>query len=97
MPDDNPAKKSFEAGAKAGREAIDRGSAATEQAARQGEQSYSFAAEGIHEFNAKLFDIAQTNTMAGLNFVAELSRAKWATEAFEIWSRHAQSHFAKAE
>ena len=29
-----------------------------------------------HEFNAKLLDIAQANTMAGLNFATELMRAK---------------------
>ena len=39
MPEDNPAKKSFEASAKTAREAMDRGSAAAEQAARQVEQS----------------------------------------------------------
>jgi hypothetical protein len=49
----------------------------------------------IREFNAKLLDIAQTNTMAGLNFAAELSRTKGPTEAFELWSRHVQSHLQR--
>ena len=39
MPEDNPARKSFEAGAKTAREAVD--SAAAEQATRQAEQSYA--------------------------------------------------------
>ena len=95
MPADNPARKSFEAGARTAREAMDKGTAVAEQATRQAQQSYSSAAEGIHEFNAKLLDIAQTNTMAGLNFVAELSRAKGPTEAFEVWSRHAQTHLQR--
>jgi hypothetical protein len=95
MPEDNPARKSFEAGARTAREATDRATAAAEQATKQAEQSYSSAAEGIREFNAKLLDIAQTNTMAGLNFAAELSRAKGPTEAFELWSRHTQSHLQR--
>ena len=95
MPEDNPARKSFESGARTAREALDRGTAATEQATKQAEQSYSSAVEGFREFNAKLLDIAQTNTMAGLNFAAELSRTKRATEAFELWSRHVQSHLQR--
>jgi hypothetical protein len=95
MPNDNPARKSGEAGARTTREALDRGTAATEQATKQAEQSYSSAADGIREFNAKLLDMAQTNTMAGLNFAAELSHAKGPTDAFEVWSRHAQSHLQR--
>src|SRR5262252_3183201 len=41
MPEDNPARKSIEAGAKTAREAVDRGTAAAEQATRQAEQSYA--------------------------------------------------------
>lgn len=95
MPEDNPAKKSFEAGARTAREAVDRGTAAAEQATRQAEQSYSSAAEGIRNFNAKLLDIAQANTTAGMNFVSELTRVKGPTEAFELWSRHAESHLQR--
>jgi hypothetical protein len=92
MADDNPSKRSFE---RTAREAMERGSAATEQAAKQAEQSYSSAAEGITEFNTKLLDIAQINTKAGLTFATELMQAKGPTEAFQVWSRHAQSHFQR--
>jgi hypothetical protein len=95
MPEDNSAKKSFEAGARTAREAVDRGTAAAEQATGQAEQSYSSAAEGIRNFNAKLLDIAQANAMAGMNFVSELTRVKGPTEAFELWSRHAESHLQR--
>jgi hypothetical protein len=64
MPENNPARKSFEAGARTAREAADRGTAAAEQPARQAEQSYASIADGIRKFNAKLLDIAQANTMA---------------------------------
>jgi hypothetical protein len=95
MPENNPGRKSFEVGARSVREAVDRGTAATEQAARLAEQSYSFASEGVREFNAKLLDIAQANTMAGMNFISELTRIKGPTEAFELWSRHAQSYLQR--
>ncbi len=92
MADDNPSRRSFE---RTAREALERGTAATEQATKQAEQSYSSAAEGITEFNTKLLDIAQTNAKAGLTFATELMQAKGPTEAFEVWSRHAQSHFQR--
>ena len=76
MPEDNPARKSFEAGARTAREAMDRGTAAAEQATRQVEQNYSFTTERVREFNCKLLDIAQANTMAGMNFATELTRVK---------------------
>ena len=74
MPEDNPARKSFEAGARTAREAVDTGTAAAEQATRQAEQSYASIADGIREFNTKLLDIAQANTMAGMNFVSKSMR-----------------------
>jgi hypothetical protein len=95
MPEDNPTRKSFEAGARTAREAMDRGTAAAEQATRRAEQSFESTADGIREFNAKLLDIAQANTMACINFVSELTRVKGPTEAFELWSRHAQSHLQR--
>jgi hypothetical protein len=95
MPADISARKSFEAGARTARETVERGTAAVEQATMQAEQSYSFAADGIHEFNAKLLDIAQANTTAGMNFLSELAHAKGPTEAMELWSRHAQNHLQR--
>jgi hypothetical protein len=95
MPEDNPARKAFEAGARTAREVMDRGTAAAEQATKGAEQSFESAADGIRVFNAKLLDIAQTNTFAGMNFVSELARVKGPTEAFELWSRHAQGQLQR--
>jgi hypothetical protein len=92
---DNTARKSFEAAARTAREATERGTEAAEQAAKRAEQSYSSAAEGLRDFHTKLMDIAQTNTTAGLDFLAELTHAKSPTEAFELCSRHAQTQFQR--
>jgi hypothetical protein len=40
-------------------------------------------------------DIAQANTMAGMNFIFELTRVKGPTEDFELWSRYARSHIQR--
>jgi len=81
MADDNPSKKSFE---RTAREAMERGTAATEQATKHAEQSYSSAAEGITEFNLKLLNIAQINAKAGMTFATELMHANGPKEAFEV-------------
>jgi hypothetical protein len=74
---------------------MERGTTAAEQATRRAEQSFETTADGIGEFNSKLLAIAQTNMMAGMNFVSELAQAKGPTEAFELWSSHAQSQFQR--
>jgi len=93
MPENNPVKKSFDAGARTAREAMEKGTAAAEQATRRAEQSFETAADGISEFNSKLLAIAQTNMMAGMNFVSKLAQVKDPMEAFELWSRHIQSQY----
>ena len=92
---DNPAKKSFDAGARTAREALEKGTATAEQAAREAERSFSSAGEGFRDLNAKLMCFGQANVMAGLNFFAELAQAKGPTEAFELWSRHAQEQMQR--
>jgi phasin len=95
MAESNPARKSFEAGARTAREALEKGAATAEQAATETERSFSSAGEGLRDFNAKLMDFGQANLMANLNFFAELARAKGPTEAFELWSRHAQEQMQR--
>lgn len=90
-----PVRKSFESVAKTAQEAMERETEAGEQATKRAGQSYSVATEGLREFNAKLMDMAKANTTAGLTFFAELAGAQRPTEAFELWSRHAQNNFQR--
>jgi hypothetical protein len=90
MAENNPARKSFEAGARTAREALEKETATAEQAAKEAERSFASAGEGFRDFNAKLMAIGQANMTAGLKFFAELAQAKGPTEAFQLWSRHAQ-------
>jgi hypothetical protein len=95
MPENNPVRKSFDAGARTAREPTEKGTAAAEQATGRAEQSFETAVDGISELNSKLLAIAQTNMMAGMNFVSELAQVKDPTEAFELWSRHIQSQYQR--
>ena len=95
MPEDNPARKSFEAGARTAREAMTRGAAAAEQATKGAEQSFESTVDGLRVFNAKLLDIAQTNTMACMTFMSELAQIKGPTDAFALWSRHSQNQIQR--
>ena len=57
------------------------------------ERSYSSAAEGIRDFNLRLIEMAQTNTMAALDFARELATAQGPSEAMALWSSHARKQF----
>ena len=95
MPVENESKKVFERSERTAREGFDMGAEAAVQAASQAERSYSSAAEGIRELNVRLLDMAQTNGMAALEFVRELTTAKGPKEAFEVWSKHANDQFQR--
>jgi hypothetical protein len=95
MADSNSARKSFEAGARTARDAMEKGTAAAEQAANETERSFFSAGDGFRDFNAKLMDFGQANVMANLNFFAELAQAKAPTDAFQLWSRHAQEQMQR--
>jgi hypothetical protein len=94
MTAENQSKK-FERSERTTREGFDMSSEAAVQATRQAERSYSSAAEGIRELNVRLLDMGQTNGMAALEFVRELTTAKGPKEAFEVWSKHTNDQFQR--
>jgi hypothetical protein len=65
---DNQGKRFADKTAGTARETFEKGSAAAEESARGMERSYSSAAEGIRDFNLRLIEMTQTNTMAALDF-----------------------------
>ena len=86
-------KRFADKSARAVRETLDRGNAAAEESARGAERSYFAAAEGIRDFNLRLMEMAQANTMAALDFARELSTAKNPPEAASLWSSHVRKQF----
>jgi hypothetical protein len=79
--------------ARAARETFEKGSAATQQSARGAQESFSAVAEGIRDFNVRLMEMAQLNTVAALDFAREMSTAKGPADAAALWSSHAQKQF----
>ncbi len=75
------------------REAVQKGGATAVESARAVGNGYFAAAEAVRDFNMKLIEIAQANTMAALNFAQEVATAKGPTEAAALWSSHAQKNF----
>ncbi len=75
------------------REAVQKGGAAAVESTRAIGNGYFAAAEAVRDFNMKLIEIAQVNTMAALNLAQEVTTAKSPTEAAALWSSHAQKNF----
>ncbi len=75
------------------REAMQKGTAAAEESTRAMENGYFAAAEAVRDFNMKLIEMAQANTMATLNFAQEVATAKGPTEVVNLWSSYARKHF----
>ena len=75
------------------REAMQKGAAAVDGSTRALGEGYFAAAEAVRDFNMKLIEIAQANTMATLNFAQEVATAKGPGEAAALWSSHARKNF----
>ncbi len=71
---------------------IQKGSAAAEGSTRALGEGYFAAAEAVRDFNMKLIEIAQANTLATFNFAQEVATAKGPAEAAALWSSHARKN-----
>ena len=78
---------------RAARETFEKGSTTTQRSARGAQESFSAVAEGIRDFNVRLVEMAQFNTVAALDFAREMSTAKGPAEAAALWSSHAKRQF----
>jgi hypothetical protein len=62
-------------------------------ATRALEEGYLAAAEAVNDFNMKLFEIAQANTIATFNFAQKVATAKGPAEAAALWSSYTRNNF----
>lgn len=79
--------------AKVARETFDKGTAAAEETAKGAQEGYAAVIEGIRDFNIRLMEMAQRNTLAAFDFAREMSAAKGPAEAATLWSSHARKQF----
>ena len=75
------------------RDTLHKSTAAAEEMTQAARQGYFAVAEAVRDFNAKLIEIAQANTMAAINFAQEVTTAKSPTEAAMLWSSRARKNF----
>lgn len=75
------------------RDTTHKSTAAAEEMTQAARQGYFAAAEAVCDFNAKLIEIAQANTMAAINFAQEVTTAKSPAEAAMLWSSRARKNF----
>ena len=87
------ATQAFRATAENGSAQVERMSAATAEATAQIKESYSTAVKGAQDYNAKLFEFAQNNTKAAIEFVQKLSGVKSPTDFIELSTDHSRKQF----
>jgi len=76
------------------KDAVERMSAATSEAANGVQQSYAVGLKGIQDYNNKWLEFAQANTQAAMNFYQKLSGAKSPSEFIELSTANAQQQLA---
>jgi len=91
------ATQAFRATAETGsaqvKEAFEKMSAATAEATAQIKHSYSTAVKGAQDYNAKLFEFAQNNTKAAIEFAQKLSGVKSPSDFIELSTDHSRKQF----
>jgi hypothetical protein len=56
-------------------------------------QGYLAATEAVRDFNMKLIEMAQANTMATFNFAQQVATAKGPSEVASLWTSYARERF----
>src|SRR5215475_5832176 len=72
------------------KDAVERMSAATTEAANGIQHSYAVGLKGVQDYNKKWMEFAQTNTQAAMEFYQKLSGAKSPSEFIELSTNNAQ-------
>jgi hypothetical protein len=75
------------------RDTMHKGTAAAEEMTQAARQGFFAAAAAVGDFNVKLMQMAQGNTMAALNFAQQVATAKGPAEAATLWSSYARERF----
>jgi phasin len=81
---------SFDQGAKAARENLRKGEAATQESLSQMQRGFSTSLEGVRDFNLKMIELMRANADASFDLAQNLVTAKSPTEVFETWRSFAE-------
>jgi len=58
------------------------------------EQSYSAMVEKMRDYNLKMIDMAEANTIGVFEFARQLSTAKSSTDLVELWTAHTRKQIS---
>jgi len=58
------------------------------------EQSYSARVEKMRDYNLKMIDMAEANTIGVFEFARQLSTAKSSTDLVELWTAHTRKQIS---
>jgi len=58
------------------------------------EQSYSARVEKMRDYNMKMIDMAEANTIGVFEFARQLSTAKSSTDLVELWTAHTRKQIS---
>jgi len=72
------------------KDAVERMSAATSEAANDMQRSYTVGLKGLQDYNSKWMEFAEANTRAAMEFFQKLSGAKSPSEFIELSTTNAQ-------
>ena len=75
------------------KEAFEKMSAATGEAAALIKNSYSTAIKGAQDYNNKVLEFAQTNTEAAFGFAQKLSNVKSPSDFIELSTEHSRKQY----
>jgi hypothetical protein len=70
------------------RNTMHKGTAAAEEMTQAARQGLFAVAEAVGDFNMRLIEMAQGNTMAAVNFAQQVATAKGPAEAASLWSSY---------
>lgn len=72
---------------------FDKVGAASAEETRRVEQSASTALNGVREYYLKMLEMAQENTVAGLDLARELASVQTPSELIEVWNARTRSAY----
>jgi hypothetical protein len=94
MSEHNQGRKFLDKSAAIANETLQKGKAAVEQSVRTFEESYSAMVEKMRDYNLKMIDIAEANTVGAFEFARQLSTAKSSSDLVELWTAHTRRQIA---
>jgi phasin len=94
MNEHDQSRKFADKSAAVANETLQKGKAAVDQSVQAIEQTYSAMVEKMRDYNLKMIDMAQANTVGVFEFARQLATAKSSFDLVELWTAHSKKQIA---